>query len=148
MKSSQRHFCSTALVLCLFATGAPGNDEATSLNLTEAGEKLEAHWSGQLESLGSQLAQQIPKPEQAKGETLNQFLSSDSLDAALAKYVVLKEATPAGLARFAQQGREQWQLVEGLLPRMRRGRHCAIRWLLWATWYHRCKLRRLGYKLS
>lgn len=115
MKSSQRHFCSTALVLCLFATGAPGNDEATSLNLTEAGEKLEAHWSGQLESLGPQLAQQIPKPEQAKGETLNQFLSSDSLDAALAKYVVLKEATPAGLARFAQQGREQWQLVEGLL---------------------------------
>jgi hypothetical protein len=115
MNSSHHHRCFTALILCLFVTRAPGNDEATSLNLTEVGEKLEAHWSGQLESLGSQLAQQIPKPEQAKDETLNQFLISDSLDAALAKYVVLKEATPAGLARFAQQDRDQWQLVEGLL---------------------------------
>ena len=115
MKSSHRHFCFTTLILCLFATRAPGNDDATSPHLTEAGEKLEAHWSGQLESLGSQLAEKIPKSEQAKGEMLNLFLSSDSLDAALAKYVVLKEATPSGLARFAQQGREQWQLVEGLL---------------------------------
>ena len=43
------------------------------------------------------------------------FLSSDKLDAELAKYVVLFEATPRGLAEFAQQGKEQEQLVARLL---------------------------------
>ena len=43
------------------------------------------------------------------------FLSSDKLDAQLAKYVVLLEATPRGLAEFAQQGKEQEKLVETLL---------------------------------
>jgi len=43
------------------------------------------------------------------------FLSSDRLDGQLAKYVVLLEATPRGLAEFAQQGKEHEQLVERLL---------------------------------
>ena len=46
---------------------------------------------------------------------LESFLSSDKLDAQLAKYVVLFEATPRGLAEFAQQGKGQEQLVERLL---------------------------------
>lgn len=46
---------------------------------------------------------------------LKPFLSSDKLDAALAKCVVLLEATPRGLAEFAQQGQEQEALVERLL---------------------------------
>jgi len=60
---------------------------------------------------------------QAQANTLNaidalnleSFLSSDKLDAQLAKHVVLFEATPRGLAEFAQQGKEQEQLVERLL---------------------------------
>ncbi len=43
------------------------------------------------------------------------FLSSDQLDAKLVKCAVLAEATPQGLAGFAQQGKEQEALVEKLL---------------------------------
>jgi len=43
------------------------------------------------------------------------FLSSDALDGKLAKYVVMSEATPRGLAEFAQEGDEQEGLVERLL---------------------------------
>ena len=46
---------------------------------------------------------------------LGSFLASDKLDAQLARYVVLFEATPRGLAEFAQQGKEQEKLVERLL---------------------------------
>ncbi len=46
---------------------------------------------------------------------LEPFLSSDKLDAQLAKYVVLSEATPRGLAKFAQSGPKHEQLVERLL---------------------------------
>lgn len=46
---------------------------------------------------------------------LESFLSSDKLDAQMAKYAVLFEATPRGLAEFAQQGKEQEKLVERLL---------------------------------
>lgn len=42
-------------------------------------------------------------------------LSSDKLDSLLAKFVVLFEATPQGLARFAQQGAEQVALVDQVL---------------------------------
>lgn len=60
---------------------------------------------------------------QAKAQTmkavedlnLKSFLSSDKLDARLAKYVVLLEATPRGLAAFAQQGKAQEKLVEQML---------------------------------
>jgi len=43
------------------------------------------------------------------------LLASSSLDGKFAKYVVLIEATPRGLAEFAQQGKEQEVLVEALL---------------------------------
>ena len=46
---------------------------------------------------------------------LNPFLTSDKLDAQLVKLVVLAEATPRGLAEFAQQGKEQEALLEKLL---------------------------------
>jgi len=46
---------------------------------------------------------------------LQSFLSSDKLDDQLAKYVVLFEATPRGLAEFAQQGKEQQKLIQKLL---------------------------------
>ena len=46
---------------------------------------------------------------------LEPFLASDKLDAKLIKCTVLAEATPRGLAEFAQQGKEQAALVEKLL---------------------------------
>lgn len=46
---------------------------------------------------------------------LADILSGDQLDGLLAKHSVLTEATPAGLARFAQQGHENEKLVGDLL---------------------------------
>ncbi len=46
---------------------------------------------------------------------LGPILSSDKLDAKLIKCAVLVNATPKGLAEFAQQGKEQEELVEKLL---------------------------------
>jgi hypothetical protein len=46
---------------------------------------------------------------------INSFLSSDKLDGKLAKFVILNDATPRGLATFAQQGEEQAKLIDTLL---------------------------------
>lgn len=46
---------------------------------------------------------------------LSSFLSSDKLDAKLAKAVILTAATPNGLAAFAQEGPEKAKLVDQLL---------------------------------
>jgi len=54
-------------------------------------------------------------PAKAMLTVLEKFLASDKPDAQLVKYVVLAEATPHGLAEFAQQGKEQEALVETLL---------------------------------
>ncbi len=54
-------------------------------------------------------------PAKAALTALANFLASDKLDALLVKYMVLAEATPQGLAEFAQQGPEQEALVEKLL---------------------------------
>ncbi|MEJ6641687.1 MAG: hypothetical protein QNL33_00385 [Akkermansiaceae bacterium] len=50
-----------------------------------------------------------------KDLNLKALLSSDKLDAPLAKFVVLMEATPKGLASFAQQGDEQNELIDRML---------------------------------
>ena len=46
---------------------------------------------------------------------LKKFLASGKLDSQLVKCVVLTQATPRGLAEFAQQGKEQAALIEKLL---------------------------------
>ncbi|MEY2981122.1 MAG: hypothetical protein RL562_1349 [Planctomycetota bacterium] len=43
------------------------------------------------------------------------LLSSDRLDAELAEYVALREATPSRLAAYVQGGREQQQRIDGML---------------------------------
>ena len=43
------------------------------------------------------------------------FLASDKLDARLVKCAVLANATPRGLAEFAQQGEKEAKLVDRLL---------------------------------
>jgi len=70
----------------------------------------------ELEAAKEALAQAQARTMQAiQALNLESFLSSDKLDARLAKYVVLFEATPRDLAEFSQQGKEQEQLVERLL---------------------------------
>jgi formylglycine-generating enzyme required for sulfatase activity len=83
--------------------------------LTEAGQKLEARYTDQLNQLRTELAAKVPQNDQEKADTLNEFLASGALDAKLVKYVVLLEATPQGLAEFAQQGEEKTALVEKML---------------------------------
>jgi hypothetical protein len=46
---------------------------------------------------------------------VNGILSSSALDTKLAQYVILKDATPSGLADFAQQSPENQKLVDQLL---------------------------------
>ena len=46
---------------------------------------------------------------------LEALLSSDKLDVKLAKYVVMHEATPNGLAAFAEQGEAQQKLIDKML---------------------------------
>lgn len=83
--------------------------------LNDAGKKLETYYSEKFEELKTELTAKIPAEGQVKGDALDKFLSSDALDAPLVKYVMLKEATPRGLALYAQQDREQWALVNQLL---------------------------------
>jgi hypothetical protein len=45
---------------------------------------------------------------------VNGILSSSALDAKLAQYMILKDATPSGLAEFAQQSQENQKLIEQL----------------------------------
>ena len=91
----------------------PVEEPRTSLG--EAGRKLESRYADQLERLRTEIATQVPQGGSAKGDTLSQFLASDALDAKLMRSVVLLEATPHGLAMFAQQGDEQETLVERML---------------------------------
>ncbi|MEM7013041.1 MAG: SUMF1/EgtB/PvdO family nonheme iron enzyme [Verrucomicrobiota bacterium] len=106
----------TKSILVALAIGAStlwAQDEPTPL--TESGKKLEARYADQLEELRAALTAKIPKKDQAKGEALNQFLASDALDAHFAKFVVLHEATPRGLAAFAQEGKQDAALIQQLL---------------------------------
>jgi hypothetical protein len=62
------------------------------------------------------LAQAQPNTVKKQKELgLDAFLSVDKLDAQLVKYVVISDATPRGLATFAQQGAEEKKLIETLL---------------------------------
>lgn len=96
----------------------------------KAGEEALAERTANYEKLKAQeptLKQQV---EQAQGDLakaqdrvansmkrlqLDRALQSDRLDGKLATYVVLKEATPAGLAGFAQESAANKQLIDQLL---------------------------------
>jgi len=109
--------CVTLIALAIGTSNvwAAKQEAAPQASLTAAGQKLEAQYADQLKALRAELTAKLPPNDQAKGDTLNKLLASDALDAKLAKYVVLPEATPRGLAEFAQQGPEQAALVERLL---------------------------------
>ena len=110
--------------------------------LTEAGQKLEAGYAAQIQTLKAEIEKALPQineqnkaafieackaakdaPDKAQEKTapaaaalnLTPLLADSKLDPKLVKFVVLNSATPRGLAEFAQQGAEQAALVEKLL---------------------------------
>ena len=95
----------------------------TTASAAEAGEELVERYTGMLDKLRAELTAKVPKVDLEKAKTpgspeaqqLKTFLASDKLDAKLAKYVVLLDATPKGLAEFAQQGKAQAALLKRLL---------------------------------
>ncbi|MBL7223670.1 MAG: SUMF1/EgtB/PvdO family nonheme iron enzyme [Candidatus Brocadiae bacterium] len=92
-----------SLVVCVHAA-----DEATEQEFLK-------RYTGMLNQLRTELTAKVPQNDPASAGAVSKFLASDALDAKLAKYVVLLEATPQGLAEFAQQGKEQAALVEQML---------------------------------
>lgn len=81
--------------------------------LTVATNTSGAGYEHTYKELKSGLAAAIPaSPDQAQIDAL---LASDALDAKLATFAVLHEATPGALADFAAQGRGQAALVDRLL---------------------------------
>ncbi|MCX6879940.1 MAG: hypothetical protein NTW21_39985 [Verrucomicrobia bacterium] len=76
----------------------------------------EPKWKRELEQAQEALAKaQAGTLQTVDALGLGSFLASGKLDARLVKYVVLCEATPRGLAEFAQQGAEHAALVDKLL---------------------------------
>ncbi len=55
------------------------------------------------------------QPVESVMKAVQPFLAADALDAKLAKAAVLAQATPRGLAEYAQQGQEQEARIEKLL---------------------------------
>ena len=118
------------------AMAAQKQQEPAAAPLSEAGSKLETKYAAMLDALQKDIAQALPKidepqrtaflqayqaeaaaqvPAKAVLNLLEGFLTSDKLDAQLVKSAVLAQATPHGLAGFAQQGKAQEALVEKLL---------------------------------
>lgn len=102
------------LVTLTFAASSVWSAEPNA-PFTETGRNLEARYSDRLKELQTEIAAKIPKGNEISADELDEFLAGDSLDAALVKYVVLHEATPVGMAEFAEQGNEQRLMVDNLL---------------------------------
>ncbi|MDP7248464.1 MAG: hypothetical protein QGF00_02595 [Planctomycetota bacterium] len=105
-----------AIVLCMSV-------HSTAASAAEPPEALVERYTGMFNQLRAELTAKVPKIDLEKAKTpgspeegrLKKFLASDAQDAKLAKFVVLHEATPKGLAEFVQQGKEQEALVKRLL---------------------------------
>ena len=81
-----------------------------------AAKQEEPKWIQESSSAEKKLAEARTKKMQAvESLTEGNLLSSDKLDSKLVKFVVLYEATPDGLAKFANYGTEQAALIEQLL---------------------------------
>ncbi len=66
-----------------------------------------------LDQLRGELASEFP--QRPAGDELERCLASDAHDPKLVKFVVLNEATPDGLAKFAARGQSQSKLIDHLL---------------------------------
>jgi formylglycine-generating enzyme required for sulfatase activity len=97
MKSRLLIILLASLVVCVHAA-----DAAT-----------EQQYTGMLNKLRTELTAKVPS--KASAAAVSKFLASDALDAKLVKYVVLRQATPKGLAQFAGQGQQAEALIDQLL---------------------------------
>ena len=82
--------------------------------LTQAGQRIEDHYTQQLTILSEDLKRVVLSESEAKSQKLTRFLASDNLDPKLVKFVILNEATPRALAEFGQQGKNHFSLLETL----------------------------------
>ncbi len=82
----------------------------------EAAKPMEAQLKRQVEASAKALEQAKARTSQALRDLgLDGLLASDKLDAKLARFVVLQEATPYWLAVYAQQGEKQKKIMDQLL---------------------------------
>ena len=96
--------------------------EKAAVGLAKAKAKAEEA-RGKESGLVTELEAAAKALQQAKADLTNAYkalnvdnlIAGDAMDAKLVKYIVIKEATPEGLAEFAEQGSEQEALVEKLL---------------------------------
>ena len=102
----------SVLVCCMAAHPTVAATEELVTRYTDTLDKLRAELSAEAAKFDLEKAKTPGSPE---AQQLKTFLSSDKLDKKLVRYVLLHEATPEGLAEFAQQGKEQAALVETLL---------------------------------
>jgi hypothetical protein len=98
----------SATLAALQAMGASGGKKAT-----DKAALAQAHTNAQVALV--QAKEKAAPLAKTVLTDLSPFLSSETLDTALVKGVVLKQATPRGLAAFAEKGKEQEALVEQLL---------------------------------
>lgn len=99
--NAKRSFTLGVMALCL-----------ASFPMTAAADAL-SRYKGMMDQLKADLTGKIPQTKDS-GQ-LDKFLGSTALDSKLVKFVVLHEATPEGLAAFADQGKEHAMVVEALL---------------------------------
>lgn len=136
MQVSRKKRTMSALFMFLASIALGIAVQPADANGAEVDGRLLKRYTRMLNQLRTELTTKAPKIDDAKKKAyieayeakdkermlelrkqlrLDNLLASDVMDAKLAKYVVLSQATPRGLAAFAQQGREHENLIEKLL---------------------------------
>ena len=110
IKKSHPSFC--LLFLMGMVRIGLASEEITPL--TQAGQRIEDHYTQQLTILSEDLKRVVLSESEAKEQKLTRFLASDNLDPKLVKFVILNEARPRALAEFGQQGKNHFSLLESL----------------------------------
>lgn len=105
LMNSMKHFHLAVVALAIWSAGPT--------NAAEDGRKPEANYTGLLGQLRTEITAKLP--DASKADQVNAFLSSNALDAKLAKFFVLHEATPAALEAFAGQGPARKLMLDSLL---------------------------------
>ena len=140
MKENRMKKILCTVIIWLFANEnfAMANKEVEgTIFLNEAGQKIEAHYTRQMEALEKDLKKSVPTSSEAKEFD---FLASDGMDSKLVKFVILKKATPRALAEFGQRGKRFFELIEALFSD-----HSLMRQMLVADGARAQRMGRKGY---
>ena len=117
VRTNSMRVCGALIAIAIVTSDASAAkpDATPQTPLTATGQKLKSQYAEQLDKFRTELTAKLPKNDQANAKNLDKFLANDTLDSQFTKYVVLLEATPHGLAEFAQQSKIQAALVETML---------------------------------